>query len=80
MTLKFRSSYKKCSKEGGGSVKVTHFTNAAQILNLLGFCVREDVRLEICRLGEFLVAAVKRTNIGSEMKKEDVQEHIFNII
>lgn len=31
----------------------------------LGFSVREDVRLEICRLGEFLVASVEGTDVGS---------------
>lgn len=35
----------------------------AQIL--LGFSMREDVRLEICWLGEFLVAAIKGTYVRS---------------
>lgn len=32
---------------------------------LLGFSVREDVRFKVCRLREFLVAAVKWTDVGS---------------
>lgn len=34
-------------------------------LDLLCFGVREDVRLEICRLGEFLVATIEGTNVWS---------------
>jgi proline racemase len=42
-----------------------HESNEIHMKNLLGFSVREDVRLEICGLGEFLVATVEGTHIRS---------------
>jgi hypothetical protein len=37
----------------------------SRMFHLLGFSMREDMRLEICGLGEFLVAAVKWTDVRS---------------
>lgn len=45
--------------------KLSVFLQNFIALYLLGFSVREDVRLEICGLGEFLVAAVEGTDIRS---------------